>query len=99
MLHTVNKSPFQEDALMMCFGFVQPGNDILLIEDGVYGALANAKFSAAVETAQGACRIYALEPDLKARGIGTDRLISRIELVDYDGFVKLVAANPVVQAW
>ena len=37
MLHTVNKSPYQSDALTTCFGLAQPGSAVLLIEDGIYG--------------------------------------------------------------
>jgi tRNA 2-thiouridine synthesizing protein B len=44
------------------------------------------------------CTIYALEPDLKARGVA-GKLMDGIKLVDYSGFVDLVAANDKVQAW
>ena len=99
MLHTVNKSPYQSDALTTCFGLAQPGSAVLLIEDGVYGAMDKTKFSAAVETAQQCCTIYVLEPDLQARGIDSDRIMNAINTINYDGFVSLVEANPVVQAW
>ena len=99
MLHTVNKSPYQSDALTTCFGLAQPGSDVLLIEDGIYGAMANTKFSAAVMIAQQCCAIYVLEPDLQARGFDSDCIMNSIQTVDYDGFVSLVEANPVVQAW
>ena len=52
MLHTVNKSPYQSDALTTCFGLAQPGSAVLLFEDGIYGAMNNTKFSAAVVIAQ-----------------------------------------------
>ena len=99
MLHTVNKSPYQSDALTTCFGLAQPGSAVLLIEDGVYGAMDKTKFSAAVEIAQQYCTIYVLEPDLQARGIDSDRIMNAIHTINYDGFVSLVEANPVVQAW
>jgi len=99
MLHTVNKSPYQSDALTTCFGLAQPGSAVLLIEDGIYGAMTNTKFSAAVVIAQQCCAIYVLEPDLQARGIDSDRIMNAIQTIDYDGFVSLVEDNPVVQAW
>jgi tRNA 2-thiouridine synthesizing protein B len=43
--------------------------------------------------------IYALEPDLKARGIGSEKMISGINLVGYDGFVELAVTNDKVQSW
>ena len=99
MLHTVNKSPYQSDALTTCFGLAQPGSAVLLIEDGIYGAMTNTKFSAAVVIAQQCCAIYVLEPDLQARGFNTDCIMNGIQTIDYDGFVSLVEDNPVVQAW
>ena len=99
MLHTVNKSPYQSDALTTCFGLAQPGSAVLLIEDGIYGAMTNTKFSAAVAIAQQCCAIYVLEPDLQARGFNSDCIMNAIQAIDYDGFVSLVEANSVVQAW
>ena len=99
MLHTVNKSPYQSDALTTCFGLAQPGSAVLLIEDGIYGAMTNTKFSAAVVIAQQCCAIYVLEPDLQARGFNADSIMNAIQTIDYDGFVSLVEDNPVVQAW
>ena len=43
--------------------------------------------------------IYALAPDLKARGIGTDQVIPGVQLVGYDGFVELSVTNETVQCW
>ena len=99
MLHTVNKSPYQSDALTTCFGLAQPGSAVLLIEDGIYGAMTNTKFSAAVVIAQQCCAIYVLEPDLQARGFNSNCIMNAIQAIDYDGFVSLVEDNPVVQAW
>ena len=42
--------------------------------------------------------IYALEPDLAARGMLT-RAIDGVRLVDYGGFVDLVVEHNAVQSW
>ena len=99
MLHTVNKSPYQSDALTTCFGLAQPGSAVLLIEDGIYGAMVNTKFSAAVVIAQQCCAIYVLEPDLQARGVTEKGMLDGIQLVDYDGFVKLTTEYDKLQSW
>jgi tRNA 2-thiouridine synthesizing protein B len=44
-------------------------------------------------------QIYALQPDLQARGINPDNLIDGISLVDYDGFVKLTTDYDKSQSW
>jgi tRNA 2-thiouridine synthesizing protein B len=43
--------------------------------------------------------LYALGPDLKARGIGDDQLVEGVTVVDYDGFVDLVTRHENVQSW
>ena len=99
MLHTVNKSSFESASLKICLGLAKPGSDILLIEDGVYGALAGTIHATMLAEATSAVSVYALGPDLKARGLPEDRLISGIKVVGYDGFVELACANDKVQSW
>jgi tRNA 2-thiouridine synthesizing protein B len=98
MLHTINKSPFQTNSLLSCLRVAKDGSAILLIEDGVYAALKGTKASPTVQEAMKKCKVYALAPDLEARGV-QDRVLDGIETVDYGGFVDLVAGNNTVQAW
>ena len=42
-LHTVNKSPYSSTALASCLAHLTGDAAILLIEDGVYGALASGR--------------------------------------------------------
>ena len=98
-LHTVNKSPFDKNSLDTCIRLATSGSSVLLIEDGVYGAMKGTEKSAAVEGAKGEISFYVLGPDLKARGIGEDKIIDGIKVVDYDGFVSLTVDNDKVQAW
>jgi tRNA 2-thiouridine synthesizing protein B len=42
--------------------------------------------------------IYALKPDLEARGM-QDRVMDGVRLVDYAGFVDLVVEHSAVQSW
>jgi tRNA 2-thiouridine synthesizing protein B len=95
MLHVVNKSPYERDALATCVGYYQDGDTLLLIEDGVYAAIAAGK---AATSLQG-LKVAALGSDLQARGIGEDKRVEGIEVVDYAGFVDLVAASDRVQSW
>ena len=99
MLHTVNKSPFETSSLETCLGLAKPGSDILLIEDGVYAATAGTTVSAMVEQTMESSSVFALAPDLKARGLDPDQVIAGIQLVSYEGFVKLSVTNETVQCW
>ncbi len=49
MLHTVNKSPFQNSALENCLRLVRDGDVILLLEDGVYASAAGTVKSSLIE--------------------------------------------------
>lgn len=99
MLHTVNKSPFEKNSLQTCLRLSKPGSSILLIEDGVYGALKGSEVATRLGEQMQDRQVYVLGPDLKARGLDQDKLIDGIEVVDYDGFVKLAAEAPKVQSW
>lgn len=97
MLHTVNKSPFQNMALENCLRFTQSGDIILLIEDGVYGAASETVKSTLVESALAKkIKVFALGADLKARALGNT--IQGVEITDYAGFVDLVEANK-IHSW
>jgi tRNA 2-thiouridine synthesizing protein B len=75
------------------------GDSILLIEDGVYAALANAEFANKITSRLDNFSFYVLGPDVAARGLGDTPLIGDISVVDYEGFVDLVADNEVTQSW
>jgi len=95
MLHLVNKSPYCTCNLNTAAGIMKDGDQLLLIEDGVYGAVSNGK---AASLLQG-LNVSVLGPDLAARGIGQDKLVDGVQVVDYAGFVDLVEANDKVQSW
>ena len=99
ILHLVNKSPTDRNAFDTCFRMASPGDSILLIEDGVYAAMANAEFANKITTRLGDFSFYVLGPDVDARGLADKSLIEDISIVDYEGFVDLVADNEVTQSW
>ncbi len=96
-LHTVNKSPFERSSMATAFGHVSQGDAVLMIEDGVFGGRKGTAFARTIEGAR--CDVYALAPDLAARGVKTEDLIEGVKVVGYDGFVDLVAAHARVCAW
>ncbi|MDH3386573.1 MAG: sulfurtransferase complex subunit TusB [Gammaproteobacteria bacterium] len=99
VLHIVNKSPYDRNSLDTCLRLARADAAILLIEDGIYAAQKNAAASDKVQHALGKHPIYALQPDLQARGINPDNMIEGISLVDYDGFVKLTTEYDKLQSW
>ncbi|MCK5718758.1 MAG: sulfurtransferase complex subunit TusB [Thiomargarita sp.] len=99
MLHTINKSPFQTNALESCLRFARSGHSVLLFEDGIYAALKNTRFESLVKSSLTDVKIYVLVADLEARGMRTDNIIDGIKTAEYGDFVDLVANNKSVQAW
>jgi tRNA 2-thiouridine synthesizing protein B len=98
MLHIVNKSPLEKNALDSCLAHAQAGSTILLIEDGVYAVTKGNKTETAMKKVMESCTVCALWPDLEARGM-QDTVIDGVKQVDYNGFVDLVAESSTVQSW
>jgi len=98
MLHIVNKSPFQTTTLDSCLRVARPGNALLLIEDAVYAVAKGSAVESRIRQAAEMLEIYALAPDLEARGM-KDAAMDGVRLIDYEGFVDLVAAHEPVHSW
>ncbi len=98
MLHTVNKSPLERDAFDSCLRHALAGDVIVLIEDGVYGAVAGTTFAPRLQQALARLNVYALSPDVDARGLRA-KIQTGVVLVDYSGFVDLVVQHSPVMAW
>jgi tRNA 2-thiouridine synthesizing protein B len=99
ILHTVNKSPFERNALESCLAHAQAGSAVLMLEDGVYGAIKGTRIAATVAQTAQTVKLYVLGPDLAARGLAEDKLIAGISVVDYGGFVDLTVESSAVQSW
>jgi tRNA 2-thiouridine synthesizing protein B len=98
-LHTVNKSPLDRNALESAVKHATKGSAILMIEDGIYGAMKGTIKSDVVSDAMGDISFYVLGPDLKARGLTENQIIDGVKVVDYNGFVDLVAEHETSQSW
>lgn len=98
-LHTVNKSPFRHQTLTACLAIAQPGDSVLLIEDGVYAAQANTPAASQLQQARNAgIAVYVLKEDIEQRALTTHSLID-IPQVDYTGFVELSTRHLRIQSW
>ncbi len=98
MLHIVNKSATERNSLESCLRLATKGSAVLLIEDAVYAVTKGGTAAANIQAAMADLQIYALGPDLDARGMSA-RVLDGVKVVDYGGFVDLVAENNVCQSW
>ena len=99
VLHIINKSPFDRNSLDTCLRLAKKGSTILLIEDGIYAAQKNTAVAQKMDAALARLTVYALEPDLDARGVDKNTIIDGISLVDYEGFVRLATEHSGAQSW
>ena len=98
MLHIVNKSASDRGSLDSCLGMATKGSAVLLIEDAVYAVTKGNVAAAKIQAAAADLKIYALGPDLAARGMA-GRVLDGVNVVDYGGFVDLVAEHNSCQSW
>ncbi len=90
--HTVNKSSTHSPAFDQCLQIVQPNDNLILIEDGVYNAITHRADLLALTNC------YLLADDVKARGL-QNIIDSRFALISYQQFVELVISKPLSQSW
>lgn len=99
ILHTVNKSPFQDNTMHSCLAVCSTEDSVIFIEDGVFGALlASPVVSDIKKLSAGGTRFYALTNDVAARGIA-EKLLPNITRVSYRDFVRLSIECKQIQSW
>ncbi len=98
MLHIVNKSATERSSLESCLRMATKGSAVLLIEDAVYAVTKGNAAAAKIQAASADLTIYALGPDLAARGMA-GRVLDGVNVVDYGGFVDLVTEHNNCQSW
>lgn len=98
MLHIVNKSVSERGSLESCLKLAAKGSAVLLIEDAVYAVTKGSAAAAKIQAAAADLKIYALGPDLAARGMA-GRVLDGVNVVDYGGFVDLVSEHSNCQSW
>lgn len=97
ILHIVNKTTADGEALTLCLRSLNPGDCVLLIEDAVYAAHAQSE-SARLLAALEAVDCCVLREDADLRGIAA-HLHPRIRIADYPKFVELAVQADKTQSW
>jgi len=98
-LHTVNKSPYSNNTLASCIKVCGCKDAILLLEDGVFGALQNAPCAEELQQLiAGGVKVFVLDVDVQARGL-METLAEHITLTSYSDFVQLSLTHRSVQSW
>jgi tRNA 2-thiouridine synthesizing protein B len=61
--------------------------------------MKSTKFAEMIESSLKDFKIYALKPDLEARGLSLNNVIEGVEIIGYEGFVDLTTEHDSVQSW
>ena len=100
-VHTLNKTAQNSLLNEKLSNAINQGDDVILIEDGVYQCLAlfsGSRGNAEIKSwPQQTKRIYALKDDALARGITID--IEGISFISYEEFVQLSLNCNKVVSW
>lgn len=94
LLHTLNRSPATSRVYRQALDTMGPEDRLLLIEDGVQGALP--RLIRYFDDVQG--RLFALREDLAARGL-EGHCDPGVQVVDVDGFVQLTEEAEKTVSW
>ncbi|MCI0654858.1 MAG: sulfurtransferase complex subunit TusB [Methylococcaceae bacterium] len=99
MLHLVNYSFSGLGEAERCLARMDKGDVLLFIANGVFSVVRASASAGAIEAKLDRIRVFALMPDLAARGIPVDALLPGLRTVDYSGFVGLAIEHGPVHSW
>ncbi len=94
ILHTLNATP-SHDAFIDCLRIASAADTIVLLGDGIYGAIAGS--AACQALLDSPATVVALKSDAIATGCLTR--LGNFGLIDMDGFVALSEDYPRQMAW
>ena len=95
-LHIINKSPYQDQSLQDCLRICKTGDELLLIEDAVYAAVADSPYANQLNDC--GLNLYALSTDIMARGLANMDIGSVKQVSDHE-FVALTVKHSAIQSW
>jgi tRNA 2-thiouridine synthesizing protein B len=73
------------------------GDELILVEDAVYAAIADHKANALLTSVS--LPVYVLQPDIEARGLALCPKKQTLQAVDFAGFVDLTTRHQSSITW
>lgn len=95
MLHILNKRVEYD----VFFRRIAQGDALIFMASAVLALYSKAQTAEQLEQYCQNFQCYVLEPDLLARGLMHDEIITNIKRVDYSGFVTLTTEHKVIKTW
>ena len=97
ILHIINKSPLTHSCFNECIAVCSDACSLLFIEDGVY-ATTHLSNETQNTLKKKNIKLYALEPDIEARGI-INKVNEHFTVIDDKEFVELITTHHSSQSW
>jgi len=97
-LHTLSTNPHSLHPIQSFIDLMGETDELLLLANGVYGALVDAEISIPLGRLREPGRLYVLKDDLLARGIPASASL-QASLISYEGFVDLVVKHQNTYNW
>jgi sulfur relay protein TusB/DsrH len=73
---------------------------LVLIQDGVIGISTKGKIPKQMEELLSLdVAVFAMKPDIKARGLVSELVHEKIETIEYDDLIDVIDATPKVISW
>lgn len=95
MLHTLHRSAWLTDFSSL-LRLMHKDDELLLLQDGVTAAIEGSRFLDSLQNAS--IKVYVLEDDIIARGLG-GQISDSVVRVSYTDFVRLTVKHPNQIAW
>jgi len=95
-LHLLSDSPFTGNSLISCLRFLSQNDGLMLTGDAVYAVQPETAPYAALQNLAEGIGLFALAEDLEARALSAP---SRMQVLDYAGFVELCIRYNKVNSW
>ncbi|WNN48850.1 sulfurtransferase complex subunit TusB [Siccibacter colletis] len=95
MLHTLSHSPWHCD-FSTFLSALQPGDEVLLLQDGVIAAIEGGLFLEKLRSAP--ISVSVLRDDVEARGLSA-QISNSIVRVSYTDFVRMTLSHQSQMAW
>jgi len=73
---------------------------VILIHDGVIGLTKKGIMPETMKKLLNlSIKIYGMKPDLLARGLNPNEIDNRVECIDYENLVDILAVTPKIASW
>ncbi len=95
MLHIIAKSPVE----LVMLDRIDSGDTVLFIRSAVLAVLSGNILRERLNSMLIQNQLFALSPDLAARGILPEELLDGVGIIDYADFVELTIKHPIIQSW